>query len=225
MSKPRCRQSNTRKMKSIVFVMGDGDSEKTYFEKLNQTLRNTRIRSNELGKSGWNTILKKCKGHKSAGDVDLKHGDRLVIVTDEDHRYDEDTIRKFQKKCEEEGFELFLSNVSFETWLLMHYEPVAVPYEQEELEERLKEYLGGRYCKSEGIPMDEEMIRRAIKHADQVLSVGDNIDCFKNNPSTRVHMLVKGLMDDRNRFYRNVGGNPGLLTNKSVARGFPLAFR
>ncbi|MCQ2078487.1 MAG: RloB family protein [archaeon] len=195
MGNPRYRSSNTRGEKPLIFVMGDGDSEKVYFEKLNQMLRNHRIKANKLSKSGWENVLKKCRGHKSNREVDLKHGDRLVIITDEDHRYDEGMIRTFQQACEKEGFELFLSNISFETWLLMHFETVTAPYEQNELEERLESHLGKPYRKSEGIPIKMPMVQMAIANADKLLHDGDNIDCFRTNPSTRVHMLVGELLD------------------------------
>ena len=114
------RPKNTRNETKLVFIMGDGESEQTYFDDLNRELRGIRLRTEVLNKVGWKNKIRKCDGHVRSGEIDLKGGDRLVIVTDEDKRYDENSIREFQEECERKGYRLALSNVSFEVWLLMH---------------------------------------------------------------------------------------------------------
>ena len=175
--------------------MGDGESECKYFDDLNGMVKRIRIRPKELGLTGWQKILKKCDGHVACGEVDLKHGDRLAIVTDEDGRYDSESITLFQKECDRKGYELILSNISFEVWLLMHYEPFTVPYTQDELEEKLSKHLGKEYRKSDGIPFDLNMVRFARANSEKNLPEGNNLKCLETNPSTRLHILIKSILD------------------------------
>lgn len=91
-----CRSQGTRKETPIIFVMGDGRSEKTYFEHLNRLVKGTRLEVYDLGKSGWRIILKDCDGRVRSDGINPRH-DRVAIVTDEDGRYDRESIRIFQK--------------------------------------------------------------------------------------------------------------------------------
>lgn len=175
--------------------MGDGESECKYFDDLNNMVKRIRIRSKKLGVTGWQKIIKKCDNHVKCGDVDLKHGDRLAIVTDEDGRYDSESIILFQKECDRKGYELILSNKSFEVWLLMHYEYYSVPYTQYELEKKLTTHLGKDYHKSDGIPFDIRMVKFAIDNSMRNLPGGSNLDCFKTNPSTRLHLLIYDILN------------------------------
>ena len=189
------RSSNNRIETPLLFVMGDGESERSYFDRLNQMVKTVRIRPYDLGESGWKNIIKKCDGRVKAGEVDIKHGDRLAIITDEDGRYDASSLSAFQKECDRKGYDLFLSNVSFEVWLLMHYErPVSVR-SQDDLEERLSHLLGRKYRKSQGIPFDIDMLKRAIENAGISLSERDNLKCLGKNPSTTVHFLVGPILE------------------------------
>ena len=175
--------------------MGDGESEYKYFDDLNSMVKGIRIRPKELGVTGWQKIIKKCDGHVTYGEVDLKHGDRLAIVTDEDGRYDSESIVLFQKECDRRGYELILSNKSFEVWLLMHYESFTVPYTQTELEKKLTGHLGKDYHKSDGIPFNIRMVRFARDNSEKNLPEGSNLDCFRTNPSTRLHFLIDDILD------------------------------
>ena len=189
------RSSKTREETPLLFVMGDGESECKYFDDLNGMVKRIRIRPRELGVSGWQKIIEKCDGHVTSREVDLKHGDRLAIVTDEDGRYDSDSITLFQKECDRKGYELMLSNKSFEVWLLMHYESFTVPYTQNELENKLTEHLGKEYRKSNGIPFNISMVRFARDNSERNLPGKSNLDCFRTNPSTRLHLLIDDILD------------------------------
>jgi len=193
------RSRGTRRETPLLFVMADGESERVYFDRLNLMVKTTRIKPIDLAKSGWKTILKKCDGYVKSCGIDLKSGDRLAIVTDDDGAYDEESISVFQTECKRKGYELFLSNVSFEVWLLMHYERFSIPYTQDELEERLTSHLGHKYRKSQGIPFDLALVKKAVGNAAYNLPEGDNADCLKRNPSTRLHFLVGEILDREGR--------------------------
>lgn len=190
------RSSGTRSETPLLFVMGDGISEKLYFENLNLMVKKMRIKPHELGESGWESILKKCDGFVKHGDVDLRHGDRLAIVTDDDDKYDTESLTAFQRECRRKGYELFLSNRSFEVWLLLHYESFTKPYSQNELENKISKHIGHRYCKSEGIAFDKAMVYRAIENSEKNLPSGDDMECLNKNPSSTLHTLVTSILDN-----------------------------
>ena len=157
--------------------------------------RGKRIKSVDLGVSGADKILSKCKSIVRNEGIDIKNGDIVAIVTDHDFRYDEESIARLHLECEKNGFQLFLSNVSFEVWLLMHYKALSKPYSQEELEAELSEAIGHRYVKSEGIFLDQDCLDTALGNCCKNGLGADNPEeCLRRNPSTMVHLLVKDLI-------------------------------
>lgn len=187
------RSSNIRDQKKVMVIIGDGPSECTYFDSFSDMI-GKRILTVKCGECGRVQIIKKTKGFVRANGINVRSGDRVAIVTDEDLRYTFDEIVAFQKDCEKEGFELYLSNISFEVWLLMHYKQLNRPYTQDELEEELQKYLGHAYVKSKGIPFDRKMLDFALRNASEKLDDNDkNVNCFERNPSTMVHKLIETL--------------------------------
>lgn len=127
--------------------------------------------------------------------------DIVAIVTDEDGRYDAETMGLFERECGRRGYRLHLSNISFEVWLLMHYELPRKPMTQEELEERLEHHLGHRYVKSEGIPLTRELLDEALTNADAGQgSPCSGTDCLGCNPSSMVGDLVRIILKLQSRW-------------------------
>lgn len=166
-------------------------------------VRGKRIKPVELGVSGGDKILSKCKSFVKSEGVDIKNGDVVAIVTDHDFRYDEESIARLHSECEKNGFQLFLSNASFEVWLLMHYKALSKPYSQEELEAELSEAIDHRYVKSEGILLDQDSLEVALGNCRKNGLGADNPEeCLRRNPSTMVHLLVKDLINGGDRLRR-----------------------
>lgn len=184
------RAKGERKVKPILFLFGDGESESTYFNDLGNMLKGRRIRVCSTEVTGPERILKKCRGRELTGEIRRDRGDEVCIITDFDGRYSENELMKFQKECDSENYQLFMSNISFEIWLLMHFKQLNHPYTQEELEKELSDCLGRKYDKVKGIPFDPEDLEMAIRHASERLKNYDNLECLRKNPSTTVHFLI-----------------------------------
>jgi hypothetical protein len=176
--------------------MGDGTSECRYFDDLKSMARGKRIRTFDLGVSGKDKILSKCMNFVKEERIDLKHGDEMAIVTDNDGRYTPEEAEEFGLECDGLHIQLYLSNPSFEVWLLMHFQDFSKPCSQEELETMLSKVLGKKYSKSHGIPLDVSKVRLAISNAEKHLpsSKGPG-DCIKLFPSTMVHRLAERLIE------------------------------
>ena len=95
-------------------------------------------------------------------------------------------------KCDRLGFHLFLSNPSFEVWLLSHFRQLTHPYTQDELIDDMGRALGGGYSKSRGFEIDDGMVDRAIENSRKLLPDEEcnPVGSFRHNPSTMVHSLV-----------------------------------
>ena len=193
------RSRGTLQERPIVFVMGDGPSEETSFEGLNDLVDGIKIRAVPLKVAGWKKIIDKCDKFVRTNGVDLSR-DIVAIVTDEDKRYDTAMMERFERECERKGYRLYLSNISFEVWLLMHYEVPRKPMTQEELEKRLEHHLGHPYVKSESIPLTSELLEEALRNADAGQgSPCSGTDCLGRNPSTMVDGLVKYILKLQSR--------------------------
>ncbi len=175
--------------------MGDGVSEKRYFEDLRDNLGIGGIKPIALGETGLRNIIRKCRGYVNSGEISISAGDRIAIVTDEDGRYTESELRGYAEQCRENGYELYMSNISFEVWLASHFKRLSRPYTQEELERELSDILGRRYRKGEFANIDRGMVERAIETSDSYLEdVSDCIECLARDPSTMVGALMKELI-------------------------------
>lgn len=175
--------------------MGDGASERRYFDDLRSIAKGKKIRSVDLGSSGEDKILAKCMTFIRDNRIELEGNDELAIVTDNDGRYTAAEAEEFGQKCEKHNIQLYISNTSFEVWLLMHYSEISRAYTQEELESALSKALGKKYSKSSGIPLDEEKLKIAMQNAEKRLPYGKGPgDCINISSSTMVHYLVSNLV-------------------------------
>ncbi len=100
-----------------------------------------------------------------------------------------------ERRCDERGFHLYISNPSFEVWLLCHHRAPTHRYTPNEAVEELSAELGG-YQKSRGFELDDEMVDKAIANARALLPDEECSaeGCYRRNPSTMVHSLVKTIL-------------------------------
>ena len=98
--------------------------------------------------------------------------------------------------CSENSIDIYISNPSFEFWLLLHFEDDKITYIQRDLENKLGKHLGTRYVKSVGINewIDDEDVKKALFRSKNLLPDGDPIQCAKTSPSTCVHLLIEKLI-------------------------------
>ena len=82
------------------------------------------------------------------------------------------------------GIDLFVSNPSFEVFLLMHFQDVKGRMSQDDMEDALSRHLGRRYDKAKGIRIDEDMVRTDMGRADISISGKDDIATISSTPGT-----------------------------------------
>lgn len=189
---PRRRRPQSR----LILVIGDGDSEKRYFEDLSDLCPSIKIKAYATQKNGFDEILRRAKGHAKEHHMHTSEDDIVAIVMDLDDRFSQEQIRAMKDRCDEEGYMLFISNPCFEVWLLCHFCIPTHPYSPRQLIEDLDRFCGG-YKKSSSIGIDDEMVDLAIENSMRLLPGGScNINgCYGSNPSTMVHSLVRAVRD------------------------------
>ncbi len=192
----RPRRTGGRSISRTMVVLGDGASEKRYFEEnFKGRDRSIKLLVRETGESGIRKNVRKGMNLVKELGLDLDEGDRVAIVTDFDDMYDRPELEAQVSECRKRGFELYLSNPCFEVWLLLHYGTDIKGGHPSFITEQLQHRMGGRYCKSKGIQPSPEMVATAVRNAEHLLGKGEitPIRCFESNPGTMVHMLVRQL--------------------------------
>ena len=189
------RTEGTRRQNRVILLVGDGESEKVYFDKLSDLCGSVSIKSVAAKVNGTKKIVEKTRSIAKQFDISPSYGDIIAIVMDLDFRYSLNDIMEMEEDCEERGFKLFISNPCFEVWLLSHFRLPTHPYDQKEILTDLERELGRTYNKSTGMDIDDAMVDNALMNAGKLLPECDcnPTACFQSNPSTMVHSLVESI--------------------------------
>jgi hypothetical protein len=187
--KEHYRKRNTRDQSRRILLIVDGRSEKKYFEYFKGKIPGVHVKiyvtkgDLKIGiRKAWHDILL-CDPEK----------DFIALVTDVDAHSSEELIN-FEKQCEEHGIRTFISNPSFEVWLLMHFGNVRNGLcSQEDLESELSIKLNKPYVKAEGIEITNDRIKEAMKQAELKIKNSDDrtSECLSMPLSTTIHFLIE----------------------------------
>lgn len=193
--RPRYPNGRFRPQTDMILVMGDGDSEKRYFERLSDLCATVSIKAYATGKTGTDVLLRKTREYVRIHRLNPSNGDLVAIVMDLDGRFTESEIKELEQRCRKLGYRLFISNPSFEIWVLCHFRLPTHPYEPNEAVEDLRKELGGTYVKSRGFDIDSRMVYNAMDNARKLLPDGEctPAGCYQHNPSTTDHVLADAV--------------------------------
>lgn len=128
------RKSNARDFNKICFVVPEGDStEVQYFEglkkssdylNLNKRIHLTLLENEEkeFGQSHLKRKISNFENSVKEGKIGyLKDIDRVAFIADRDpQNFKEEQYDEIVKQCVKAGYELYISNPTFELFLLMH---------------------------------------------------------------------------------------------------------
>ncbi len=197
-------QLNRTRQRGLVLVVGDGETEKRYFDRLSDLCESVGIKAYASAKTGPDVLLRKTSEYAWRQGADPRNGDLVAIVMDLDGWFNMCEIEEMDRRCQILGYQLFLSNPSFEVWLCCHFGIPTHPCTQSEAVDDLRARLGGSYSKPMGFAIDDDMVDTAIVNARRLLP--DNectpVGCYKRNPSTMVHSLVEAIRGRASRQMR-----------------------
>jgi len=177
-----------------MFIVVKGRSEKIYFERFRTPNSQIAVRIYESKDRDAEGMIRKCIQLIERSGLDTETDD-IIAVFDAD-RNSLEKIEKAKELCSENNIKMYISNPSFEYWLLLHFEDNTATHAQKDLEERLEKHLGIRYVKSAGINehIENESVQKAINRSKKLLPDGDPLRCKTKCPSTCLHRLVEKLM-------------------------------
>lgn len=173
------RKSKGKAIRNICYVFCEGKTECQYFGMLNKKYRNTKnvqVKPIDLhGKTVKQMFKEADKTIKSLPKED-QQGAKCYFVFDKDNHSPSlitEAIQECKKRKDKYGF----SNISFEFWLLLHFEEPNKVYNEQNLKALytdLEKKLGITcYCNKKGkLPMDklEDLVQNAMNRGGKYSS-------------------------------------------------------
>jgi len=192
------RPSGTREVSKKFLIMVEGTTEYNYFRRFVKRNSKLKVKPLQSKRRDAVSIAEACIKKSEEYGISKKDGDRSAVVYDVDQNTG-DSISKSEEICKRNGAEMYISNPSFECWLLMHFQDVGGGCTQDSLEDSLTVVLGCRYEKSNEIngKIDDTKIREAISRSSKRICIREkrNKDCLKTYPSSTLHFLVGDILD------------------------------
>lgn len=182
--------NHTVQRRVVEILVVEGTSEKIYFERLGK-IADIPIHPIDCKGGDIPKIRRVCENELSK----MRKGDTFGIVMDVDNTPLAD-IREFDGWCKKKNIRLYISNPSYEVFLLMHYTDARSSLDQDSLEESLSHQIGTRYDKAKGIRLTKTMVSDAIHRGKRTIadpSTGLE-NCLSKPGTTMVHLLVERLM-------------------------------
>ncbi len=202
-------RSPFERRRSVEILAVEGSSEKIYFDSLVR-LGNTDMAVRTVNCHGGDlkNVRRVCECLMK--DTNRMPGDFLGVVIDMDNTTKKEML-EFMEWCEEREIETYISNPSFEVFLLMHFIDVPSGISQHDMEDLLGRLQGRRYDKAKGIGISDESVKAALARADKALPPkSDAADCLERPGTTTVHRLVRKIASrfertpENRSFYRRI---------------------
>lgn len=208
-------ESSTRTAKSlyVISIAGEGKTEEQYFDGIYDLNRSELIRIERLEKadetdtkSHPNHVIELLDERKEYWEAHGVEPNELWMVVDRDQQnVYRNQLNEIIEKCRIEGFNLALSNPTFEFWLLLHLTSIelydkelilsnpkaTVKSKKRYLEKELSKLLGGYNKNNLHFEKFEKGIKDAVIRAKE-LSV-DNLTII-DNLGTSVCLLVEKII-------------------------------
>lgn len=191
MTRRGCRVPIERR-KAVEILVVEGSSEKVYFDSLVR-LGDTDVAVRTVNCHGGDikSVRHVCESMMEAGG--RMQGDFIGVVIDVDNTT-KDEMLGFIRWCEERKIEVYISNPSFEVFLLMHYTDVPSSISQHDMEDSLGRLQGRKYDKAKGIGISDGSVKAALARADKALPPkSEMISCLERPGTTTVYRLVRKI--------------------------------
>lgn len=169
------RQKKKRPSKKMVYIFVEGVTEKTYFDALRQKLRLTSVKMEilKLDNAGCNWVEKSLNQMRNNPNYKRDSNTEVFVV------FDKDQLKKAQfdailSLAKINDISIIFSNISFELWLLAHFEPITTAnYSLRKTIEKLSQHLSEKYIKANVKQIDRliDNYSSAIFNTNTVLNV------------------------------------------------------
>ena len=160
------RNKKGRKEKRKVYILVEGETEQKYFDFLRQKLRlsNVKIRTLILNNSGRTWIDKAKRLLQNDPKLSRDKQTDVFVVFDKDEITVEE-LKAMLSKAIKENFTIGFSNITFEVWLVAHFEPMTSHLiSKQGLKDKLSRYLQAKYIKA-----NSDQLEKIIENLDVAL--------------------------------------------------------
>lgn len=160
------RNKKGRKEKRKVYILVEGETEQKYFDFLRQKLRlsNVKIRTLILNNSGRTWIDKAKRLLQNDPKLSRDKQTDVFVVFDKGEITVEELKAMFSKAVKE-NFTIGFSNITFEVWLVAHFEPMTSHLiSKQGLKDKLSRYLQAKYIKA-----NSDQLEKIIENLDVAL--------------------------------------------------------
>ena len=194
---------NSRRLKTVVWVFTEGQTEKYYLSKLPK-VESIKCTIKHVARSGLALVVAVIN-RIDKGLVPYQPGDKIWVVIDRDKQQQNPKNNRQQfktalEKANGAAIEVAYSNDSFELWLLLHYQDVSREMTAKQLTKRLKDFIP-EYKKADSdiyqkIERSDTSDQAAAGKRAQALIKKHNREGTEPadaNPSTRLHQLIAEL--------------------------------
>ena len=191
----RNREVGSIKPKRTIFLMVEGESEAVYFNRVGRLSDRFSIRTKVSRDKACTDIIRNCA--KEAERLGLEDDDLRIAVFDLDV-VDESLLKESLSLAGNRGVMVMTSNLSFEIWLLMHFEKGSRLYSQDDYGRRLSELLGRDYVKAKGLGKDlnPASIMDAIERGRDSLPVPDPQLCKTTHNTSTLWSIMQLILND-----------------------------
>ncbi len=194
------RKTDVRTARVFVVACEGEHTETLYFNALAEVLRRVRVLPLPAleGLSAPEQVIERLKEFADKCGLSVLDettgGGELWMVLDVDRWFAPNRFHATNRVLDEaarRGYNVAVSNKCFEVWLLFHFEEVAPHSSVQELEERLRLYLGG-YAKNR---LNFEKYRPQIAQAVQRARDADIAPQQREpaHPGSRVYRLIEAM--------------------------------
>ncbi len=160
------RNKKGRKEKRKVYILVESETEQKYFDFLRQKLRlsNVKIRTLILNNSGRTWIDKAKRLLQNDPKLSRDKQTDVFVVFDKGEITVEELKAMFSKAVKE-NFTIGFSNITFEVWLVAHFEPMTSHLiSKQGLKDKLSRYLQAKYIKA-----NSDQLEKIIENLDVAL--------------------------------------------------------
>lgn len=195
------RKSRKLNLRPTVRIYCEGKTEENYFNMLKQKYHQSNVSVNSRRSIKVKSMARSGKAllHDVLEDPKLNIQDKIYLVFNRDEHSQQELLECFDLAQKSKyDITILFSNICFEVWILMHFEPVTAAYSRPQLFKKLsgKKYFNEEYSRNKGqkINILRDKISIAVKNADRISCPADkSTKIIKKDPYTNVNLYLKEI--------------------------------
>ena len=190
----RQSKSRVKQLKNLLIV--DGETEEVYFKNILQRYNMSAKDVKKVAPSGGQAVSSGMSEAHRFETAMRKQYSNYYIIIDRDNISRAEFERIQREANQRQNVELIFSNVSFEVWLLAHYQrmtsrPIDASTDNDVYKQKLDNYLDVPYKKGDGVQLDkiissaEHPIDTAFNNTSAIQELDYDNQCTNVGPFLR----------------------------------------